>query len=112
MPGGCLAQSVPANLPARVVGKDDLLAVFVYGSPDLSRTVRVGADGTIRLPMLPTPVQSAGSMPREIEQALASALATTGLFVKPYVSVTVVEYRSRPISVSGAVKRPTTFQAV
>jgi len=112
IPLACTAQPIPANLPARVAGNDDLLAVFVYGAPELSRTVRVGADGAIRLPMLPTPVAAAGSMPLEIEQALASALTKTGLFINPYVSVTVVEYRSRPINVSGAVKRPATFQAV
>jgi polysaccharide export outer membrane protein len=112
IPAYANAQTIPANLPARVAGSDDLLAIFVYGSPELSRTVRVGADGAIRLPMLPTPVPAAGSMPREIEQALAAALSKTGLIVNPYVSVTVVEYRSRPISVSGAVKRPTTFQAI
>lgn len=106
------AQSIPTNLPARAAGTNDLLAIYVYASPDLSRTVRVGTDGSIRLPMLPAPVQVAGLMPQEIERALAEALEKSGLFVNTYVSVTVVEYQSKPIRVAGAVKRPTTFQAL
>ncbi|HYP13827.1 MAG TPA: SLBB domain-containing protein, partial [Bryobacteraceae bacterium] len=87
-------------------------SIFVYGSPELSRSVRVGSDGNIRLPLLPEPVPASGSMPKEVETALAAAIEASKLFVNPYVAVTVAEYQSRPISVAGAVKRPTTFQAV
>ena len=34
---------VGANLPAQAVGPNDLIAVLVYDSPELSRTIRVGA---------------------------------------------------------------------
>jgi polysaccharide export outer membrane protein len=34
------------------------------------------------------------------------------LLVDPFVTVTMIEYHSRPISVVGAVKKPITFQAV
>jgi polysaccharide export outer membrane protein len=33
------------------------------------------------------------------------------VLVDPIVTVSVVEYRSRPITVTGAVKTPLTFQA-
>lgn len=105
-------EPTPANLPARIIGNNDLLSIFVYGSPELSRSVRVGADGTIRLPMLAAPVLVAGSMPKEVEVTLAKAIESSQLFVNPYVSVNVAEYQSKPISVAGAVRRPTTFQAV
>ena len=38
-----------SNLPTEPVGPDDLLALSVYDSPELTRTVRVDADGNIRL---------------------------------------------------------------
>jgi transcription antitermination factor NusG len=41
-----------ANLPAQPLGANDLIAVSVYDAPELTRNVRVGADGFIRLPML------------------------------------------------------------
>ena len=40
------------NLPSQQLGVDDLVAVSVYDAPELTRTVRVEADGTIHLPLL------------------------------------------------------------
>ena len=100
-----------ANLPAQRVGANDLIAISVYGSPELTRTVRVGSDGDVRLPMLTQPIRAEGHMPAEIEAAVAEALKKAQLLVDPLVTVTVVEYQSRPISVMGAVRKPLTFQA-
>jgi protein involved in polysaccharide export with SLBB domain len=41
------ASSESANLPVEKLGPDDLLGISVYDSPELSRTVRVDADGNI-----------------------------------------------------------------
>ena len=100
-----------ANLPAQKIGPRDLIVVQVYGSPELSRSVRVGTDGMIRLPMLKQRVQGEGMMPNDLEIAVAKALEDEGLIVDPLVTVTVAEYSSRPISVAGAVREPLTFQA-
>ncbi len=35
----------------QVIGCDDLIAISVYGAPEFTRTVRVGMDGFIRLPI-------------------------------------------------------------
>ncbi len=100
------------NLPAQRIGPDDLLAVSVYDAPEFTRTVRVGADGMLRLPMTDRRIKVQGLLPGEVETAIAEALRSGGLVVDPLVTVTVVEYHSRPISVAGAVKSPVTFQAV
>jgi polysaccharide export outer membrane protein len=100
------------NLPAQRIGPDDLIGLSVYDSPEFTRTIRVGPDGTIRLPMLRQKVKADGLMPGELERAVAEALFNEKLLVDPFVTVTVVEYHSRPISVVGAVKRPITFQAI
>jgi len=100
-----------ANLPLQKIGPNDLIAVSVYDSPELTRTARVDGDGKIHLPMLKGAIGAAGRMPAELEQAIAQALVDEKLIVNPFVTVTVAEYSSRPISVSGAVKTPLTFQA-
>lgn len=100
-----------ANLPALPLHAGDLVAVSVYDAPELTRTVRVDPDGTIRLPLLAEGVQAAGLMPRELEDGLTNALKSAEILVDPVVKVTVVDYHSRPISVMGAVRRPVTFQA-
>ena len=104
-------EALPANLPAQKIGADDLLAISVYDSPELTRTVRVSGEGQIRLPMLKRPIEAAGLLPRDLETAIARSLRSEQILIEPVVTVTVAEYRSRPISVSGAVKRPVTFQA-
>jgi polysaccharide export outer membrane protein len=101
-----------ANLPAQKIGPDDLIAVSVYDAPEFTRTVRVGADGAIRLPMLQQLIHADGLLPAQLETAIADALKAEEILVDPYVTVNVVEYQSRPISVAGAVKSPITFQAI
>lgn len=100
-----------SNLPAQRIGRDDLLAINVYQSPELTRTVRVGPDGKLRLPMLHQEIVAEGILPNELESRISAALRAEKLLVEPIVTVTLVEYRSRPISVAGAVKRPLVFQA-
>jgi polysaccharide export outer membrane protein len=100
-----------ANLPALQLHAGDLVAVSVYDAPELTRTVRVDPDGTIRLPLLAEGVKAAGHMPAELESALVEALKSGEILVDPVVKITVVEYHSRPISVMGAVRKPVTFQS-
>jgi polysaccharide export outer membrane protein len=100
-----------SNLPTQPVGPDDLLAVSVYDSPELTRTVRVDAEGNIRLPMLKDPIQVQGMVPSQLESAIAKSLIKGKVLVDPVVTVTIVEYQSRPVNVVGAVKNPLVFQA-
>jgi len=100
-----------ANLPAQKIGPNDLVAVSVYGAQELTRTVRVGSEGSIRLPMLRQRIRAEGKLPGELETEIAEALTAERILVDPIVTVTVVEYFSRPITVVGAVRRPVTFQA-
>ena len=100
-----------SNLPTQPVGPDDLLALSVYDSPELTRTVRVDAGGNIRLPMLKDPIQVQGMVPSQLESAIAKALTKGKVLVDPIVTVTIVEYQSRPVNVVGAVKNPLVFQA-
>src|ERR1035441_1463132 len=102
---------VGANLPAQPVGANDLIVVSVYDAPEFSRTVRIGGDGFIRLPMLKQRISALGCYPADLETAIAKALREEQILVDPFVTVTIAEYHRRPISVSGAVRMPLVFQA-
>ena len=54
-----------ANLPIQKVGANDLISVAVYDAPELTRMVRVSAEGYIRLPMLKQPIRAEGIMPAD-----------------------------------------------
>lgn len=99
-----------SSLPEETVGPNDLLSVTVYDAPELSRPVRVDAAGAIRLPMVKQPVHVAGLDPAQVANAITNALVADRVLVNPLVSVSVSEYRSRPIVVVGAVRTPISFQ--
>ena len=103
--------NVPANLPAQKIGANDLISVSVYDAPELTHTIRVGADGCIRLPMVKAKIPVDGKLPVDIEAAIGAVLKSEEIIVDPFVTVTVIEYHSRPINVAGSVKKPITFQA-
>ena len=101
-----------ANLPTQSIGANDLLSIAIYDSPELSRTVRVSPTGSIKLPMLPSPLMVTGKLPVELESLIAAALIKAEILVSPVVTVSVAEYNSRPINITGAVRNPLTFQAI
>ncbi|MBZ2183611.1 MAG: polysaccharide biosynthesis/export family protein [Bryobacter sp.] len=104
-------QQMPPSLPLQRVGAHDLLSIHVYGAPELSRPVRVNAEGRIQIPMVKENFLVEGKFAGEIEGMLAGALEREKILIEPVVTVSVAEYVSRPISVIGAVRTPLTFQA-
>lgn len=108
--GSEASMNASSDLPIERIGNDDLIGITVYDSPELTRTVRVDSSGEIRLPMLRQHITAKGLYPTDLEKSIASALIEAHLLVDPVVTVTVAEYRSRPISVVGAVRNPITFQ--
>jgi protein involved in polysaccharide export with SLBB domain len=109
----CASQSAPQgpDLPFQPLGLNDLISVTVYGSPEFTRTVRVSAGGTIRLPLVEHPIRAAGMLPSDLEVDIAGALRKGELMVDPIVSVTVAEYISQ-VTLVGALKNPGTIQAI
>ncbi len=105
--------SVPASgvLPAQALGADDLVQIMVPYCPELSRSFRVSSDGTLALPLLKQRISVAGLQPAEVEKKIAAALVADQVLNEPVVNLSVLEYRSKPVSVVGAVNRPLTFQA-
>jgi polysaccharide biosynthesis/export protein len=109
---GAVTASQGPNLPIEKLGPDDLIAISVYDAPELTRSVRVDGTGDIHLPMVQGAIHASGLLPTELENVIANALVRENVLVNPIVTISVMEFHSRPITVVGAVKNPTTFQAV
>lgn len=107
------SQATPnANaLPPQPLGVNDLIAVTVYNAEELSLKVRVDGHGAIRLPMLPSPIPAVDILPSELERSIRQAYMDAGILVNPTVTVAVIEFSSKPVSVIGAVRTPVTFNA-
>lgn len=92
---------VPSDFP---VGPGDVLEIDVPGLEELKeREVRIAADGTIRLPLLGA-VPVVGLTQQELSDDLSRRLES--VMYDPSVIVFVKEYRSRIVSVIGAVEKP------
>lgn len=101
----------PDVRPQQRVGANDLIAVSIYQADELSLQVRIAEDGALRLPMLRATLPATGLFPVDLEKAIAAAYVKEGILVNPVVTVSVLEYASKPVSVIGAVKQPVTFHA-
>jgi polysaccharide export outer membrane protein len=86
------------------VGPRDLLGIRVYEDEKLNGERRVSESGVVNLPLLGD-VSVLGKTPAEIGQTLKKLLEDKYM-QKASVDVQVLEFRSRPISVTGAVKQP------
>lgn len=99
------------SLPVAKIGDNDLIGIAVYDAPPLTGPVRVSPEGDIRLPMVKDPIHAAGLYPKDLEKVIADVLVNDHLLVEPIVTVNIIEYDSRPITVVGAVKSQVIFQA-
>lgn len=99
----------PATLPDHKVLPNDLLSVGVFDEPELSGNMRVDEDGMIQVPIVTKKLQAVGLMPREIEKEISGALVDGQILLHPIVTVSLLEYAERSISVVGDVKNPGQF---
>lgn len=83
------------------IGARDLLEIRVFGHEDLTSTVRVSEDGHISLPLIKK-VRVEGLTQEELEIKL-SELFEENYLENPQVSIFIREYRSKMVSVIGAV---------
>lgn len=104
-----IARAHPVDTP---IGTGDLLHIDVFDIPELSRDVRVSDVGDISFPLVPGRIPAAGQTPFQLEEKLEELLIDNGLVTHPQVSVFVREQNSQPVSVVGAVNKPTVYQVI
>jgi polysaccharide export outer membrane protein len=91
-----------------VLGPDDQISIWVADCPDISaKTFNIDTSGYINLPFVGV-VRASGLTARQFESQLSSDLKR--YFVRPQVAVSIVEFRSQPVSVIGEVNQPGVHQ--
>jgi polysaccharide export outer membrane protein len=108
----------------RVVGQDSLPTMHVPSTYTLgpndqisfwgtdadeivNKPFRIDPEGEVSLPMVGR-LRAEGLTIRQFEEALNKRLST---YVRdPHIAVSIVEFRSQPVAVVGAVKSPGTYQ--
>lgn len=95
----------PTASSAYVLGRDDVIEVGLLGRTDFGGRTRVQADGTIQLPFIGK-VPAADKTTSEVSEDIRKALQAGGFFADPVVTIEVVGYASRYVTVLGAVGTP------
>jgi polysaccharide export outer membrane protein len=86
------------------IGPKDLLEINVFGLEELNRTERVSEEGKITLPLLGE-IDVEDLTKGELEKKISQLLEEKYL-QDPQVSVFIVEYQSKMVSVLGAIQTP------
>jgi polysaccharide export outer membrane protein len=89
-----------------VIGAGDILQVFVWKEPDVSREVRVRTDGKVTIPLLGD-VVAAGSAPEALAADLSQRLGR--FLTSPKVTVSLMASSSLRFFVVGEVNKPGEF---
>ncbi|MBP1658863.1 MAG: polysaccharide export protein [Candidatus Aminicenantes bacterium] len=91
------------------IGPKDLLEITLLGVPEINKlVVRVSEEGRVTLPLLGE--IAVGELTKfELEKKL-TGLAGEKVVLNPQVTVHILEYRSRRVSVVGAVANPGPFE--
>jgi polysaccharide biosynthesis/export protein len=102
-----LAAAATPGASAYKIGPLDVIDISVFQAPELSKTVEVASNGTIDLPLLgETP--AAGKSAYDLQRELNSRYGAKYL-QNPQVTVSVKQFNSSRVTVSGAVKNPGVF---
>lgn len=96
--GGALAQG-PYE-----IGAGDTLRIAVTGQPEMSGDFAVDSSGMLILPVLGR-IKASGLTARALERKLVTLLAD-GYLKRPEVAVTVKEFRSQRVYVTGELSKP------
>ena len=112
VPSSPVARTSEVGWRDYVIGPQDLLEISFYEIEDLNESktvsVRVSEEGMVMLPLLGN-VRAGGRTAKQVRREIEQKLGERYL-VNPQVSVALKEYRSKRVSVLGAVGKPGVYK--
>ena len=87
------------------LGTGDFVKVTVYGDAELTREIRIAENGVLTFPLIGE-VRVGGLSTVEAEKKIAEHLQRGGFIASPQVSVVVIQFLSKTVSVLGGVLKP------
>lgn len=98
----------PATSPSHVLVASEMVAIKVFGEPDLDTNVRIPDDGRISFPLIGE-VTLAGKSVQEAAKQIRERLEARFL-VNPQVSISVTEPAKKLFTILGQVQHPGTYR--
>jgi polysaccharide biosynthesis/export protein len=99
----CVSASHAAS--GDILGPGDSLRITVFQNPDLSSETRISAQGTVRMPLIGV-IELSGLSAEDAGQLIARRLRDGSIINDPEVVVSLMQVRSKLVSVLGHVARP------
>lgn len=90
-----------------IIGPEDSITIVLLDGDELSKTWRVGATGELNLPLVGR-MNVAGMSVEDFQRQLGTKLRR--YYKDPQLTVFISDYRSEPVTVTGAVEKPGTSQ--
>jgi polysaccharide export outer membrane protein len=90
------------------ISPGDVVAVRIFGVPEMSQELRVSNGGNILLPLVGQ-IRAQGLTTTELEQKIADSFRLGGFMNDPQVNVEAKELRSAMVSVAGEVGKPGVY---
>jgi len=95
-----------------LISPEDVLEVYIFDVPELSRDYMVNTQGQVIVPLLPKPVQAAGLTTEELARELEQLFHQSGRLSRPQITVTIKHSRRSAVIVEGAVKTPQSVPVI
>src|SRR5439155_17283110 len=102
------AAPVSKPVPLYVIQPNDILEVFVWKEPDLTRKILVRPDGRVSFPLVQD-MQAAGISPGELKERIEKKLKE--YIDSPNVTIIVEAIKSYNVFVTGKVQKPGSILA-
>ena len=90
------------------IGPGDLIAIKVFGVPELSEELRVNAEGEVVVALI-GPVRVGGLTHSEANRVIETRLKEGGFLRDPHVTLFTKEYATQGITVLGEVSKPGVY---
>jgi len=103
-----LVGNTEQKVDSYLIGREDVLEITVWQSPDLTKSLTVQSDETIDYPILGS-LSVSGMSTDDLEKTIREKLSQ-GYVKNPQVSVSVKEYNSKRILVFGEVSKPGLYK--
>src|SRR4051812_28574176 len=102
-----IGAAMAADIKRGVIGPDDTVTITALNVEEVSKAWRVGSTGELNLPMVGR-FEAAGKTAEQLQVEIADRLKQ---YVRnPQVTVFVSDFKSHPVTISGAVEKPGTLQ--
>lgn len=82
----------------------DVVKLSVFGEPDMTAQLRLSGIGTINVPLLGD-IEIAGLNLTDAEEKIERAYIEAEIFIRPQITLQVVEYSKKEISILGQIGR-------